>query len=142
MTSIIIPKNVKSIGWQAFSGCENLMTVISEVREPFAFSSQAFEGIGKGGSLFDGCKLEVPYGTKEAYIAAGWTEDVFKGGIVEAPYDPASDNYLTIANAEVLRGRQIILPVSMNNTENIKDLQFDLTLPAGVSIANTFVSQG
>ena len=60
---------------------------------------------------------------------------MFKGGIVEAEPDPSLLNTLAIANAEVLRGRQIILPVSMNNTENIKDLQFDLTLPAGVSIA-------
>jgi len=29
--------------------------------------------------------LTVPYGTRDAYIAAGWTEDVFKGGVVEAP---------------------------------------------------------
>ena len=135
LTSIIIPKNVKSIGWQAFCGCENLMTVISEVREPFSFSSQAFEGIGKGGSLFDGCKLGVPYGTKEAYIAAGWTEDVFKGGIVEAPYNPASDNYLTITDTEVCKGRQITLPVNMNNTESITALQFEVSLPEGVAIS-------
>ena len=44
-------------------------------------------------------------------------------------------NYLEIVNTEVCKGRQIILPVNMNNTENITALQFDLTLPAGVSIA-------
>lgn len=44
-------------------------------------------------------------------------------------------NYLEIVNTEVLKGRQITLPVNMNNTEDITALQFDLTLPAGVSIA-------
>ena len=29
------------------------------------------------------CILYVPAGTRDAYIAAGWTEEVFKGGIVE-----------------------------------------------------------
>jgi hypothetical protein len=29
--------------------------------------------------------LTVPHGTKDAYIAKGWTTNVFKGGIVEAP---------------------------------------------------------
>ena len=28
--------------------------------------------------------LTVPHGTRSAYIAAGWTEEIFKGGIVEA----------------------------------------------------------
>ena len=27
------------------------------------------------------CVLKVPSGTRNAYIAAGWTKDVFKGGI-------------------------------------------------------------
>lgn len=29
--------------------------------------------------------LTVPSGTRDAYIAAGWTTNIFKGGIVEAP---------------------------------------------------------
>jgi hypothetical protein len=30
--------------------------------------------------------LTVPYGTRQAYIDAGWTETYFTGGVVEAPY--------------------------------------------------------
>ena len=113
----------------AFFYCSDLNSVVSEIEEPFAFGSGAFSEISSS------CTLTIPAGTKDAYIAAGWTEDVFKGGIVEAPYNPASHNKLTIANAEVCKGKQIILPVNMNNTENITALQFDLTLPTGVSIA-------
>ena len=120
---------MKTIGDMAFFYCSDLNSVVSEIEEPFAFGSGAFSEISSS------CTLTIPAGTKDAYIAAGWTEDVFKGGIVEAPYNPASHNKLTIANAEVCKGKQIILPVNMNNTENITALQFDLTLPTGVSIA-------
>lgn len=82
-----------------------------------------------------GCQLTIPHGTKDAYIANGWTESEFKGGIVEAPYKPASDNYLAITDAEVCKGRQITLPVDMNNTEDITALQFEVSLPEGVTIS-------
>ncbi len=81
------------------------------------------------------CTLIVPYGTKDAYIATGWTTDVFKGGIVEAPYNPASKNKLTITDAEVCKGKQTTLPVNMNNTESITALQFEVSLPEGVAIS-------
>ena len=80
MTSITIPNSVTSIGSWAFRGCSGLASVISEIEEPFAFDSgefNAFDGISSS------CTLTVPYGTRDAYIAAGWTTDVFKGGIVE-----------------------------------------------------------
>ena len=128
LTSVEIPNSVTSIEQYAFSYCNNLSSVVSEIEEPFAFDSYAFDGIAST------CKLTVPYGTKNAYIAAGWTENVFKGGIVEVTPIVLS-NTLSISNTEVCKGRQIILPVNMNNTENITALQFDLTLPTGVSIA-------
>ena len=41
----------------------------------------------------------VPEGTRQAYIDAGWTEDIFKGGIVEAPvYDANGDGQTTITD--------------------------------------------
>ena len=47
----------------------------------------------------------------------------------------SKNNTLAITDTQVLCGRQVVLPVSMSNTEDITALQFDLTLPAGVSIA-------
>ena len=129
LTSITIPQSVKSIGIAAFAMCNNLSSVISEVEEPFVFGSDAFYNIAIT------CTLSVPYGTKDAYIAKGWTEDVFKGGIVEAPYNPVSDNYLTISNAEVCKGRSIVFPVSLSNTKSITALQFEIALPTGVTIS-------
>lgn len=78
LTSIEIPNSVTSIGNSAFDLC-NLTSIISEIEEPFTFGHYAFY------YYYSYSKLTVPYGTKDAYIAAGWTEDGFRGGIVEAP---------------------------------------------------------
>ena len=44
-------------------------------------------------------KLFVPEGKKQAYIDAGWTERVFKGGIYEIPeYDANGDGQTTIVD--------------------------------------------
>ena len=59
--------------------CYQLTSVVSEIKVPFVFGSSAFSSISSS------CTLTVPYGTKDAYIAAGWTENVFKGGIIEVP---------------------------------------------------------
>ncbi|MBR3442083.1 MAG: leucine-rich repeat domain-containing protein [Bacteroidaceae bacterium] len=77
LTSITLPASVTSIGEGAFYQCSALTSVISQIQEPFAFGNSAFADIS------DACVLYVPKGTKDAYIAAGWTEEVFKGGIVE-----------------------------------------------------------
>ena len=79
LTSVTIPNSVTSIGNYAFSGCSKLASVVSDIKEPCVFGNNAFSSIASN------CTLTVPYGTKDAYIAKGWTESVFKGGIVEAP---------------------------------------------------------
>lgn len=79
LTSVTIPGNITSIGYYAFSYCESLTSVVSEIEEPFTLNSSVFSSIASN------CILTVPYGTRDAYIAAGWTENVFKGGVVEAP---------------------------------------------------------
>ena len=129
LTSVTIPNSVTEIGESAFSGCSGLTEVISEIEEPFAFGSSAFSQIAST------CSLTVPAGTRDAYIAAGWTEDVFKGGIFEVN-DPAFDNYLAIENSKVFKGGSVGLPVNMKNTESITALQFEVSLPAGVILSN------
>ena len=77
LTSVTIPSTVTSIKESAFYGCSSLSSVTSYITQPFSFGTNAFSKIK------DNCVLYVPYGTRNAYIAAGWTEDIFKGGIVE-----------------------------------------------------------
>ena len=80
LVSITIPNSVTSIGQFAFSGCRGLTSVVSMIEEPFINED---EDIFNRYNVNSTCTLTVPVGTRDAYIAAGWTEDVFKGGIVE-----------------------------------------------------------
>ena len=127
--SVILPSGVTSISNGAFCYCKGLTSVIAKIKEPFEFGPQAFDEISTS------CQLIVPEGEKNAYISKGWTTDVFKGGIVEAPYDPTTDNYLAIDNLDINKGKSIVLPVKMDNTESITALQFEIALPAGVTIS-------
>ena len=79
LTSITIPSSVTSIGDRAFSSCIGLTSIISCIKNPFKFGNDAFYWLSSS------CILYVPAGTRDAYIAAGWTEEVFKGGVVEMP---------------------------------------------------------
>lgn len=46
-----------------------------------------------------------------------------------------AQNVLTIADLSAVAGEQIVLPVEMANTSAITGLSFELTLPAGVTVA-------
>ena len=76
---VSIPATMASIGDSAFVGCTALDSVTIHVETPYAFGAAAFSAIS------DHCVLIVPYGKAQAYREAGWTEQVFKGGIKEMP---------------------------------------------------------
>ena len=77
LTSINLPNSLTYIGGSAFKDCTSLVSVNSQIETPFAFGSSAFNNVPYT------CVLTVPKGTRDAYIAAGWTESVFRGGVVE-----------------------------------------------------------
>lgn len=77
LASITIPSSVTGIEFGVFANCKNLTQVVSKIEKPFGFELNPFRDIS------DNCVLTIPAGTRNAYIAAGWTEDIFKGGIVE-----------------------------------------------------------
>lgn len=67
LTSIILPQTVTSIGSAAFSGCNNLLLVVSENNNPTQINDAAFYGINTN------ARLQVPKGTKSKYEAiTGW----------------------------------------------------------------------
>ena len=86
---------MSAIGESAFEGCVSLDTVISLVETPFQLEKDVFKNISPKSVLV------VPYSKKNSYIAAGWTEEIFRGGIVELP-DPLSG----ISSVKVRKGNK------------------------------------
>ena len=77
LISVSLPNNLRGFGEQAFGNCRNLTSVVSKDPEPWYYITNHFQDVAST------CTLTVPYGTRDAYIAAGWTTSVFKGGVVE-----------------------------------------------------------
>ena len=94
LTSIVIPATVKSINKSAFRGCSKLAHVYSRILNPAKPGGSAFGGVSSA------CGLHVPEGKKDAYIAAGWTTTMFKGGIVEGDDTPTLGFRFTLPTEE------------------------------------------
>ena len=65
---------------------------------PTISSGSPFYGIS------DDCVLTVPRGKRQAYIDGGWTEEIFKGGIVEdaGPGDANGDGRVSVTDIGVI----------------------------------------
>ena len=125
LTSITIPSSVTSIGDFAFDGCSSLTSVVVKNKIPLSIYANTF-------SNRCNATLYVPSGSKAAYEAAdGWKD--FKE-IVEMPKEANSS--LAISDASGLVGCTFNLPVSMKNEDEITAMQFELSLPEGVSVAS------
>ena len=136
LTSITIPSRVTSIGNYAFDSCSSLTSITSYIKEPFELDNDTFVDISSS------CVLYVPAGTRDAYIAAGWTEDVFKGGVIEMP-DPSVNedtdisgmaNVIYAENISVRKGDSTTLEIKMNNELIPTGCTFSITLPEGLSL--------
>ena len=97
----------QGVGPLAFEGCTALDSVTSLADVPPAMGKDAFRDISPT------CVLTVPYGRTQAYRAAGWTEQVFKGGIVEMPA-PAGISIVRVKPSDTryydLEGRPVAKP--------------------------------
>ena len=122
LKSITIGNNVMSIGYNSFENCNSLTEVTVRNPNPVSIGSQTFSN-SKNATLY------VPQGSKAAYEAADvWKE--FKE-IVEI----TKSSYLEVADTVGFTGKQLVLPIELKNTDEIAGVQFNLTLPAGVSVA-------
>lgn len=120
LKKLVLPSTLKSIGDGAFYGERALSEVISHIQVPFAISENTFTGYDSntGNGIPSGATLFVPIGTKDAYLANGWTDfkAIEEGEILEATVDGlkysystgskkatviAGDNYKSITNLNI-----------------------------------------
>ena len=93
LISVNIPASVTNIDNYAFQNCISLASVMQKNETPFSLGTNAFN------SISNDCVLYIPYGNKDAYIASGWTEEIFKGGIVdEVPVTITGAKYATFVS--------------------------------------------
>lgn len=78
-----IPSSVGFIDFAAFTQTQ-LESIVCKGTTPPELGDSPFA------YMLSNCKLTVPRGTRDAYIAAGWTEDIFKGGVVETEPEPVN----------------------------------------------------
>ena len=125
LTEIEIPATVTSIGKWAF--CESgLKNVKSLMENPCAVDETTFGDITANSTLY------VPAGSKALYEAANYWKDFIE--IVENV--EISDAFcLYVTDKYALPGTKVLLPIELSNKEEVKLCQFDLQLPAGVTVA-------
>ena len=120
ITGTVIPTSVTSIGSYAFSGCNNLTSVTVGWDEPISIGTTCFSNAANA-------TLYVPIGTNYDYsIATGWKNF---GQIANW-----TNSSLAADDVIVCRGGQLTLPITLFNEEAIRSLQFELSLPEGVSV--------
>lgn len=91
LDSITFPMNITAIGDEAFSGCNSLKKVFTNIQNPRAFNDNVFTQ-----AVYDQALLVVPVGTVKTYKAtAGWKNFkniVEKGSEPEENEDPENPN--------------------------------------------------
>ena len=97
-SNLILPSSLSTINNDAFSSFRDgiIYSITSYIQEPFDFETSALNGLNYSSN----CILTIPYGTRDVYISAGWTEEVFKGGIVEL--SSKSDQSLSLSEIPIM----------------------------------------
>ena len=126
LTSITIPNSVTSIGISAFNDCYNISTVVVNWETPIAYPNWCFTNVNKKALL-------VPIGKIDVYKAAtGWKNfGLIANGL---------ENTLAINNTTGRRGGKVVIPILMNNEEDISSVSFKLVLPNGFSLTECALS--
>ena len=120
LTDICIPNSVTSIGQYAFNNCGNLTSVTVDWNEPISISTNCFSNAANA-------TLYVPLGTNKYYKAAtGWKDF----GIIAN----STESSIFAGEIVVCRGGRVVLPIHLNNVEDVQQLDFELSLPEGVSV--------
>ena len=129
LATVILPQSLQSIGCWAFrSSSSNLASVTVMTANPIRIDTYAWD-YSPTYPINANATLYVPAGSKARYQGAvGWR--VFPN-IVE--YDV--DCHINASNMSTTAGATMHLPISVTDEGNTTGVQFDLHLPAGLSIA-------
>lgn len=145
LKSIVVPNSVESIGQFAFCGCKNLtsMTLGKAIRniswwafcdnpvlkEVVNYSPIPVEGPSDifDNSSINSAVLYIPNGSKELYEQSETWKNF--GTIKEINF--------YAGDKEANFGKQMVLPIYLNNDESVCGFQFDIELPEGFSIATS-----
>ena len=124
LISLHIPASVTSIGQYIGNGCKAITDVWNHSKKPFAINSNNFTS-----STYANATLHIPYGLKIVYEdTEGWKNFAHIVDDIVAATLSAEDLTINL-------GHSANLIIGLSNNEKIDGVQFDLTLPAGVSIA-------
>ena len=120
MEDIVLPATLVCIGEKAFAGCINLETIFIDQPVPPVAAPDAFEDVP--------AIVHVPLGAKGAYSnAEGWSLLIIE--------EPQADNYLYCDDIVFRKPSGATLDVGLRNKDVTIGLQFQLTLPEGISIS-------
>ena len=96
LKKIVIPATVTAIGNGAFNTCGLTSVVCKSATPPATIVTSTFQNVS-----VRQCELHIPMGAKQAYIDAGWTETIFKGGIIEeSEYDLNKDGRVDVMDVQ------------------------------------------
>ena len=124
LTSLHIPTSVTSIGQHICNGCKAITDVYSNSKKPFAINGNNFPSM-----VYTDATLHIPYGSKDEYaLTDGWKNFRYIS-------DDIAASTLSAADLTISLGFSRDLLVMLSNNKEIGGVQFDLTLPAGISIA-------
>ena len=128
LLEVELPKQVTAIGTHSFADCINLTKVTVHMQQPPAIAESTFTNRANA-------DLYVPAGTLSAYKAADYWKE-FRN-MIELPDDTpvTGNNSMAMTNLSGYCGKQVVLPIALQNEDEISGMQFLLTLPSGVTIA-------
>lgn len=123
LSSIYLPRSIASIE-NNFSGCNNLTSFYFNKRTP----DEIFMSNGIINNISEQAILYVPAGTKENYTNHaiwGKCQQIIEKGPISA------------GDISAKYGTQADLPIILNEPTTIMGLQFELTLPRGISVVES-----
>ena len=131
LTSITLPKSMTSIESGAFAACSSLTSITCKSITPPVCKSPSPESAG----TFEFLDESIPVFVPAASVSAYQTANVWKEFTNIQPLATDYDNTLSIDDMEARSGEQTVLSVNLENVVDITNLQFDLVLPEGITIA-------